>query len=264
MGSWSGPSWEASNSIDGTLYPELVASGGLGNALQRALDHVPGALRTSDLNEPGFLAYASVRFGTRSSQVMIAARHRAFSVDFWSMGVKYGHAWVGDLAQAAFAIAAFLVDRSSLLEMRASVPRFVADERAEAHERGSKVFVSEAWIGLHRWLAKEKPGSAMGELLPLVEEAGSRPELRALMPFTSLNRLCFSRVTGFPYTRDCPMAWPVGGGVFRAVAHPTFLEESDVPDVLGEGEARAVTELIVAGLPVGCGPARHGTAEDET
>jgi Family of unknown function (DUF6193) len=47
-------------------------------------------------------------------------------------------------------------------------------------------------------------------LRPVIKAAFVAPELRALFPFTSLNRLCFSRCSYYPYTDDCPCiaAWP--------------------------------------------------------
>ena len=38
----------------------------------------------------------------------------------------------------------------------------------------------------------------------LAAEAASRTELRGLFPFTSHNRLCFSRCSDYPFTFDCP------------------------------------------------------------
>ena len=54
----------------------------------------------------------------------------------------------------------------------------------------------------HSWVGDALP--------PVIEAAFVTPELRALFPFTSLNRLCFSRCSHFPYTDDCSCiaAWP--------------------------------------------------------
>src|SRR5690348_6376815 len=47
-------------------------------------------------------------------------------------------------------------------------------------------------------------------LRPVIESAFATAELRALFPFTSHNRLCFSRCSSYPYTPDSPCiaAWP--------------------------------------------------------
>jgi hypothetical protein len=91
------------------------------------------------------------------------------------------------------------------------------------------------------------------ELVPFVQAAARRPELRQLFPYTSLNRFCFSRCTGYPFTRDTPLVQPVENGEYEVVLE-------DV--VLGRGNAEQAAKLVVAHLPPGCGPAVPGTADD--
>ncbi len=220
------------------LHPDIVQAGGLASALQNVLDQLGASLRVGELGEPRFIAYANVRSGQRSSQVMLAAEERAFSVDFWNQGVVYGHGGVGDLRQAALAIVRFQEGLASVEMMAAEFPWFERSRSVEIHERGPEPFVTDAWQGLVEWLGTSEPvGSPMRRLLPLFIEAARRPDLRQLLPFTSMDTLCFSRTTGYPYTADCPTAQPVAEDRFR---------------VLGCGGT----------LAEGCGPARHGTAED--
>jgi hypothetical protein len=107
--------------------------------------------------------------------------------------------------------------------------------------------------------------------LPLIEAAKKRPELRQLFPFTSLYSICFSRTTGYPFTADCPHATPIGDGRFRAYStkykivnrsNEGFNYKEAVDEVIGEGSAEEVIEMLVANLPPDCGPAVSGTAED--
>jgi hypothetical protein len=112
---------------------------------------------------------------------------------------------------------------------------------------------TESWQDLERWLVLDKPAHLNG-LLPLVLEGAKRLQLRRLLPFTSMNRLCFSRTTGYPYSYDCPLAWPVEGGLFRVVS-------ADEQTVLGEGDAARAADILAASLPQDCGPAIHGTKE---
>ena len=60
-----------------------------------------------------------------------------------------------------------------------------------------------------RWLeeiGEVAAGSTWVEesLEPAILAAAADPDLRALFPFRSHNRLCFSRRSDFPYTFDCP------------------------------------------------------------
>jgi hypothetical protein len=127
-------------------------------------------------------------------------------------------------------------------------------QNAVSHQRGAEVFVTKRWEDLARGLASEQ-FSYLNALLPLVLEAAKRPELRRLLPFTSLTNLCFSRTTGYPYTHDCPSAWPLNGGGFRVTA-------SDGETILGDGDAVRAADLLAANLPQNCGAAIYGTAED--
>jgi hypothetical protein len=116
-------------------------------------------------------------------------------------------------------------------------------------------FVTKRWQRLERSLKSEElPFPLMRDLIPLVSEAAKRPQLRQLLPFTSVHRLCFSRTTAFPWVQvDC-IAWPIGNGRFRITS---IDEKTD----LGEGDAVQAANILIANLPPNCGPAIHGTAE---
>ena len=82
------------------------------------------------------------------------------------------------------------------------------------------------------------------ELAAIVAEAATRPELRRLFPYTSLNRLCFSRCTGYPFTRDTPHIEPTARGVYNV--------RSADGRLLGHGDAKAAADLLVANLRPNC------------
>jgi Family of unknown function (DUF6193) len=75
-------------------------------------------------------------------------------------------------------------------------------------------------------------------IAPLIVAAAADADLRALFPFTSHNRLCFSRCSG-PYTLDCPCiaahlgryavlaTWAVGDQ-----PAPVLLETDDVAEAI--------------------------------
>ncbi len=91
--------------------------------------------------------------------------------------------------------------------------------------------------------------------IPVIEAAMKRPELRQLSPYTSLNRLCFSRTTDYPFTNDCPMIEPQGNGKYRVYMPVTH-------EVIGEGTAEQAVEMVINHLPPNCGPAVNGAADD--
>jgi Family of unknown function (DUF6193) len=125
-------------------------------------------------------------------------------------------------------------------EMAEHFPFLSFQESARAYERGDAV--EELWLSLL------KGAWGIERLQPLVEAAGAEPRLRQLRPWVSVDRLCFSRWVGFPFSDDLPYAAPRGS--FRVYKpHPgEYLSERSV-DVLGEGDPERVVELLVAALP---------------
>jgi len=245
---------ENSKVLDPSLYPDLVQMGGLSPALQRVLGELSVDLNLRKVDGVVSPGWAFIREGSRHSQVVIALNERNFHVDFWYQGVQYGSGGTSDLTEIAQAAVAFHLEKAAISELAARFAWLTPGRKVASHERGAEFFVAECWQDLERWLLLDKPPHIEG-LLPLVLEAARRPELRRLLPFTSMNRLCFSRTTGYPYSYDCPLAWPVEAGVFRVAA-------ADEQTVLGEGDAVRAADLLTANLPQNCGPAIHGTLED--
>lgn len=84
-------------------------------------------------------------------------------------------------------------------------------------------------------------------LEPVVTVAASDPDLRRLFPFTSLNRLCFSRCSAYPYTLDCPC---IAAGHGRYVVLSTWAVGDEPAPVLAEtDDASQAVSVVVAHLP---------------
>jgi len=245
---------QVSKTLNLDLYPDLQQSGGLASALQRVLQELGTELIAKDLEEPRFIVYAFVGMGDRSSQVTVAAHERAFHVDFWNQGVQYGSGWIGNLKEVGEAITAFQVHVTSVKDMVLRFPWW-ADTGGSAHERGPEYFVAQKWQSLEEGIREEIELShpLLRELLGMVVEAARHPELRRLLPFRSLFSLCFSRTTGYPYTRDCPVACPIAQETFRVML-------MDGKTILGHGHAAQAANILVANLPPNCGAAVHGAA----
>lgn len=233
-------------------YPDLAEMGGLGPALQRIFDEMCGDPSLMKCDASG--GWAVIREGSRHSTVAAGANERNFHIDLWHQGVLYGSGWTSELREIARAAVAFSVEKASIHQITKRFAWFEPNEQASSHEQGAEFFVSKKWQNLERLLASGQC-AYLSELLPLVIEAAKRSELRRLLPFTSLRNLCFSRTTGYPYTNDCPSAWPLNVEVFRVTAagHET---------VLGEGNVAVAADLLAANIPPNCGFAVHGTAED--
>ena len=172
------------------FYPDLIAAGGLDVALSASLLGVGSTLTASGLPENiKFVAYSHVKHGNRFSQVNIAANERLFVFDFWSEGVHIANGKMPDIVDSAKAINAWVAAECSLVEL--SSYAFVSlTKQALSHENGT--MTEERWISYLGTIADDFP-----ELKKFVASAAQAPQLRQLFPYTSMNRFCFSRCTGF-------------------------------------------------------------------
>jgi hypothetical protein len=230
------------------LYLDVVAAGGLGNALQAALAEVGSRLQTSELNKAiNFVVYARVELHPRFSQVYIGAKERLFIFDCWSRGVMLAQGSTPCLDELARAIDRWVASDCTVGALSSEFGFVRAQSDAGVYERGEEV--AERWRDYLSHI-----GGRFPELAEFVRAAAARPELRRLFPFTSLNTFWFSRCTGYPFTRDTPYVRPMPGGGYEVAG----------PDgrVLGRGHGEEAAELVIRHLPPGCGPAVAGTADD--
>ncbi len=230
------------------LYPDLTAAGGLTNALQSMLTAIGSPLAVSVLDPAvNFVVHARVESGSRFSQIYIAAKERLFLFDFWSRGVVLAHGQTPDLTDTARAISRWVGSSCTTAELASDFAFVAAEPAAASYESGEEVE--------HRWQDYlTNIGDPFPELVAFVQAASRRRELRQLFPYTSLNRFCFSRCTGYPFTRDTPYVWPQRDGQYEV--------RGPEDQVLGRGNAEAAVRLVVEHLPTNCGPAVPGTADN--
>jgi hypothetical protein len=259
---------ELSKSLVETLYPDLIAAGGLHVAVSRAFAAIGSPLTATTIS--GFIPYAQVQHGSRFSQIYVAAQERLFIFDLWLEGVAYANGSGKNIEEMAQAIQEWLLEEPSVNEMKQRFSFVTFTGKGEAHEAGT--LVEQQWQELlKRWEDSDKQYGGVLSPTPLIRGAMLRPELRQLYPYTSLYRLRFSRTTGFPFTNDCPYAEPLGNGLYRAslpaygvaqMREPETVSQEAVDEVLGEGTVEEVLDLLIAHLPPDCGPAVNGTAVD--
>lgn len=212
----------------------------------------------------------SIRVEDRFSQPAHAALERLFLFDLWSKGVCYGNFKIDDPHTMADVIAAFVVERMSIDELERRFPWLGFGAHARAHERGRLVE--------HVWQARvdsSEPGATpLREVLgPLLRACATRPRLRALLPFTSHDRLLFSRTTGYPYDAMGTYARPAtreadGSASWLDVVVPGRFcvvrraQDHQVETPLGEGDAAWAAATLEQDVPAGWGPAVDGTSDD--
>jgi hypothetical protein len=279
---------EVLKEIDASLYPDVARAGSLDVAVSKSLADIGSNLVASTIPAEQFMPYAHVEDSSRFSQVHIAGGQRLFLFDFWSDGVRFGSGSSSELSEVARAVHTWIADKPTLEKMSSLFAFFSPTEGGKAYEAGT--YVEQQWKGLiESWKGMESPFGIRSHKqlisflfslsliekarfvkgyftyptqntkkyspLPLIKAAMKRPELRQLFPYTSLTCLCFSRTTGYPFTKDCPVIEPRGNGKY-AVYMPNSQE------FLGEGTVEEALDIAVKNLPPDCGPAVSGTADD--
>jgi hypothetical protein len=282
------PLVEVLKEVDATLYPDIIEAGSINAAISKSLADIGSHLVADESPANKFMPYVRVEEGSRFSQTQLGGGQRLFLTDFWSQGVMFGNASSADLSDIARAIHAWNAEKSSIEKMSTLFKFFSPTEDGIAHEAG--IYVEHKWNSLlESWKARENPfqirsrkqlSSFLFSLnlqqklrfvkeyffylfhsnkkyspIPVIKAAMKRPELRQLFPYTSLTRLCFSRTTGFPFTRDCPVLEPLGNGKYSV-----YMPNSQ--EVIGEGTAGEAIEMVIKHLPPNCGVAVNGTADD--
>lgn len=282
------PLHEVLKEIDSSLYPDIAKAGSLDVAISKSLSDAGSNLVADGTEVNKFMPYARVEDGSRFSQIHIAGGQRLFLFDFWSEGVVFGNASSDDISDVARSIHAWIADKLSIEKMSALFTFFSPSESGKAHEAG--IYVEQKWQSLlETWKISENPfkirsrkglfsflfsltlqqkmrflngyffylfhSNKKRSPIPLIKAAMKRPELRKLFPFTSLNALCFSRTTGYPFTHDCPSVVSQENGKYCVYA-PSSNE------IIGEGTIDEVMEIVIKHLPPNCDAAVNGTADD--
>lgn len=228
-------------------YADLVQLGGLNNALQQALKSTGSQVEVAKPEAPiSPFSYARVESGSRFAQVAIAAHERLFLVSFWRLGVQLAKGQTAELPLLAQAIDVWMRTECKAQEL-AGAHSFVQPEpKAEIYERGDEV--EERWLEL-----LSSPWRLDPEHAGFAAAAANEPKLRMLFPFTSLQYFCFSRCTGYPFTRDTPRVLPREKGGYEVFGCNGKL--------LGSGNATEAAAMCAAAIPPDWGPAVPSTAD---
>jgi hypothetical protein len=263
---------EVGNAGQSSFYGDVADAGGIGPAIQAQLKAIRSPLCVEKA-DPDFSAllpfdWEVVQRQQRFSQIKTAKHRRLFMLDFWDRGVCLAHGTTPLLPEVAEAINAWVAREVCTGELQRLFPFVAVESTAELHEQGAAAEVERKWQAL---CSHFKSDESKVVLVPLVEKVMEVPVLRRLFPFTSLDWLCFSRCTGYPFSGDCPS---VCSTRLRFAPRPTpeqratlgpprpYTVADSKGHFLGEGDAAEAVELIVRHLPPSCGPAIQGTADD--
>lgn len=191
------------------------------------------------------IAYVRVENGKKFSQIYIAANEKRYLPDFWKEGVCLADGGTESLNELAKVLDCWLCNDITTKMLSDKFSFVKPNEKAIAFDENREV--EYTWKHIQN-------DSTRSELKEFVDIAIKDKIVSKLFPFTSLNRLCFSRCTGYPYTHDTPMVIPIGNSKFEVRTGSNRL--------LGSGTAQDVLKILNDNLPLDIKPAIKGTAED--
>jgi hypothetical protein len=113
--------------------------------------------------------------------------------------------------EIAGAVAAWTQERATLDELRRGAPGLVLEPHGELLEAGQVA----RWHWLHVLELARAPDSGLHAYRPLIERILERPAVAGFFSFTSLDRLCFSSSSNYPFVTDgLPILWAAGDGTY--------------------------------------------------
>ena len=177
---------------------------------------------------------------------MQSASERLFLLDFSDQGLLIARLETVNFDQAVRALHSWIGIRRNLQAMQEEHPEFQPTAEGVAFEAGSLIdFRWQQYLHSDEW----------PHMKPFLKAAFEHQLLGGLFPFFSMQRLRFSRCTGFPYAfSEIPQVRALGPGRFA-------VQRCDGTPV-GEGDEKTALEILEAHLPPNIGRAVDGTWAD--
>lgn len=228
------------------MYYKIAKVSDINEALNIEFAKINSPLKVAidDESHPPF-SYARIENKKRFSQVYVAAEEKIYLPDFWKEGVCLANGSISDITQLAEVIDFWLSNDVTAKQLSEKFSFVKLADKAIAFDEG--VEIEYTW----NFILND---SSTVELKDFVSLAVKDEILKWLFPFTSLNSLCFSRSTGYPYTNDIPIVIPVTKDIFEVRLHNNKL--------LGRGTAAEALIVVKQNLPANIGKAVKGTADD--
>jgi Family of unknown function (DUF6193) len=202
------------------LYPDLVRAGSLAAALDEELSKGGSDLRASrDFYGAKSVSFASVARGQRVAQVLIGLEERLFILSLWESQVVMADGDTPDLSAVAAAIRLALEDGGRRIsDLAAEIPFLELAEFALSYERGT--YIEDKWQALLARPTRESGNEVFhwDELAELIRLASERPELRRLLPYTTLHRFSVTAKSR-PPDHSIPVVCPLGDGQYALTSY---------------------------------------------
>ena len=231
-----------------SFYADIESAGSLGQALQLEFTKLQSKLSTEKPKSLEIFpdSFTIVQNGNKLSQIYLAKEERLFLPDFWRNGVCLAHGKSDNLTRVAEAIDFWLNNDIKTSQLSHEFPFIEAENKAEAFDNGTEI--EYAW---NNYL--EHPSLKNSGMSQFIKEAIKHEKIKNLFPFISLERFCFSRCTGYPYTRDLP--------VIVVLEKKDFYVLDNDGNVLQKGTIEEAIKTLLEQIPPDIKRAKSVTAE---
>jgi hypothetical protein len=220
---------------DPGLYPDIAAAGSLQQALQAELDQADHRLIVLPERAPGWrYVGARIEDAHRTTIIVMGTLERVFTMEFWASRVCMARGNTPDLPAAA--AATYVWQSGAKVRELNTIWTFVRFHAlAGAHERGDAA--EYTW---QHYYQNPRQAPHLTRLHTFVALAIHEPQLRKLLPYTSMGTLGFSKTPGYTRSNGYPRVHPVGEDAYR-VTGPDGRE-------LGTTNAARSLALVLAAL----------------
>jgi Family of unknown function (DUF6193) len=193
-----------------TLYPDLDAVGGLSSAISVYLKTRFNDPERAIIFERQRETWATLKKGPRFIQMTIASNCRLFVASIWHKGRRLGGLTSVQLEEITGACADILLGESSVVALQERYPALDPTTWEEHHELSAEEEVAAEWEAVKDAARTEWP-----DLMPLVEKLVKQSPFNGLFPFFSINALCLSNKTTYPYVGEYPVVVGVAPNTFE-------------------------------------------------
>jgi hypothetical protein len=230
-------------------YPEIKKAGSLVKAIQYELNLINSGLTVQNINEESShpLTNVAIINYNKFVEVGVFKSVKTYSLSFSRNGTCIASGHTTNIKELVSATEVWLNQDIKTLDFTRNFEFVGALDHASAFDNGTEI--EYYWNKCFNEPYLQESGIA-----DFIAEALKHKRIQNLFPFMSMDCLCLSRCTGYPYTTDIPAIIALGKKEYRIVD----MEQKTI----FEGQLDNALEVLLGHIPENVGRAKSCTAED--
>jgi len=231
------------------LLSKILESGGLYQVLDLEFKKLSTNIRVQRTDNTQLVIleekYANVEFNNNNTEIQLIPELDCLEVNYWRNGVWMAYGQTKNIKELTTSIVDWLELKPITLDFTIEFNFVKSTEQAKYFDEDNET--------MYAW-KKILNDSNFEQLKDFISIAIKDDILCYLFPFTSLNVLCLSRCTGYPYTSDTPIIISLDNDFYEVRTSENI--------IIGNGNSNEAINLVKSNLPFGIKPAIKGTAEE--